>query len=395
MATNSNSNSEDIAIMTTNNNSNSKVARRKPARAVPPASPELATLDGLLSDSTSSDLLVTNYPEDEAVRHATLSAKEAHVWPLQDGAPYHQYRELCIFYTRTDGTPMERDDAIEQLLRVRESTVLTLRIALGLWNLRRNDQQLCLNGSAAIRIEEILAWRGVKKHSRVKGTVRQSDGWQTKDLDAVREDFLLAASFYLRGYHPIWKRGKCKGRYVVTAPYIRVTFVDREDLWGNEELAGVFVAPGDWINDYEHAGNFFLTPIDRRVFALNPQNEKHELRLALFLTERWRKQAKTRAYSTPITMETLLQESVIPVNEKNLTNRFAPRIEQALAHLQRKGIIGSYRCLTPVDRSMPRWGNAWLGSQWCILPPDEIITVLERIVRPELPALPFPSPRAA
>jgi hypothetical protein len=174
-----------------------------------------------------------------------------------------------------------------------------------------------------------------------------------------------------------------------------VTFVDREDLWGNEELAGVFVAPGDWINDYEQAGNYFLTPVDRRVFALNPQNEKHELRLALFLTERWRKQAKTRVYSTPITMETLLQESVIRVNEKNLTNRFVPRIEQALAHLQRKGIIGSYRCLNPVDRSKPRWGTAWRMSEWCILPSAENVYALERIVRPELPALPLPSPRAA
>jgi len=381
--------------MATNSNSNGKAARRKPAYAAPPASPELATLDGILADSTSPDLLVTNYLEDEAVRHATLSAKEARDWPLQDGAPYLQHRELCVFYTRSDGTPMERNDAINQLLHVRESTALTLRIALGLWNLRRNDQHLCLNGSAAIRIEEILAWRGIKKHSRVKGTVRQSDGWQTKDVDAVREDFLLAASFYLRGYHPIWKRGKWKGRYVVTAPYLRVTFVDREDLWGNEELAGVFVAPGDWINSYESAGNYFLTPVDRRVFALNPQNDQHELRIALFLTERWRKQAKTRAYGTSITMETLLQESVIRVNEKNLTNCFVPRIEQALAHLHQKGIIGSYHCLNPVDRSKPRWGNAWLGSQWRILPPDEIITVLERIVRRELPALPLPSPRAA
>jgi hypothetical protein len=203
MTTHSNSNSEDIAIMTTHSNSTSKAARRKPAHAALPASPELATLDGILADSTSSDLLVTNYLEDEAMRHAVLSAKEAHAWPRQDGAPYHQHRELCVFYTRSDGTPMERDDAINQLLHVRESTVLTLRIALGLWNLRRYDQHLCLNDSAAIRIEEILAWRGVKKHSRVTGTVWQSDGWQTKDVDAVREDFLLAAAFYLRGYRTL------------------------------------------------------------------------------------------------------------------------------------------------------------------------------------------------
>lgn len=329
------------------------------------------------------------YLEDEAVRHAAFRAGQRHEWSQDSGMYRYKHKSLGV-YLGDPEHPMPLEEALARLRNISESTVLTMRIAMGLWNIRRYDGQLLKNGAAPMPIDEILLWRGVKKHSRLAypqqgespaSEQRRTDGWNTKHVAAVVDDFALAELFYVHGSHDIWKNGKRVGSYEVSSPYMRATPVKRKDLWGHEEVVGMFVSPGDWIVSYAENGNYFLTPADRRVFQLNPQNEQHELRIALYLVELWRKQAKDRAYSEPIVMSDLLRESVIAVNEKNLTNRFAPRIEEALANLQRRGIIGRCECLTPVDKNKAHWGKDWLAARWRILPPQDVIDALEQIVR--------------
>ena len=57
-------------------------------------------------------------------------------------------------------------------------------------------------------------------------------------------------------------------------------------------MTGLFVTAGDWINVYEEQGSYFLAAVEQKVFQLNPHDEQHELRIALYLTERWREQAR-------------------------------------------------------------------------------------------------------
>jgi len=64
---------------------------------------------------------------------------------------------------------------------------------------------------------------------------------------------------------------------------------------------------------------------------------------------------------------------MIEVDERHLTNRFVPRIEEALRQLEEMGIIGKLLLLTPIDTTQVRWGKEWLASRWEILPPLKLI----------------------
>ncbi len=170
------------------------------------------------------------------------------------------------------------------------------------------------NGSVGITYDEILEWRGIKKHSRdaYPGTrVHVTDGYRTEDREQIRNDLALASRYYLRGQHTVARKGK-KQTINVDGPYLRVSLVSRPTLWKGtsaregiprDEHLGVFFSLGDWINTYEEARNHYLAEIDRRIFQLNPQNQQHELKLALFLVELWRTQAHEgnprRRSSTP------------------------------------------------------------------------------------------------
>jgi len=156
----------------------------------------------------------------------------------------------------------------------------------------------------------------------------------------------------------------------------------RETQQDGRIILGFLVSPGDWINTYERHQNYFLAEIDSQIFKLNPQNDRYALRLALYLTERWREQAKQGDFSTPIPMFELLEASMIEVDERHLTSRFVPRIEAALEKLEQMGIIGKQLCLSDIDRNQTRWSKDWLTSRWEILPPLKLIQEYQAMNNP-------------
>lgn len=267
--------------------------------------------------------------------------------------------------------PLEKDEIEHYIHQLDESTVLTARILLGIWNIRRSEQQLAKDGSAAIRIDDILEWRGVQKHQRLlyEGAPSYTtDGYQWKHKQEVHKDIKLLELFHLRGQHAITIKGK-SWQFVIDGPYLRVTSVKEKMGPVEEDPIGYFIAPGAWINTYEEHGNVVLVEIDRRIFQLNPQNDQLALRIALYLTEHWRLHFTTGHYADPMVMQELLKASMIPIDRSNLTSRFIPRVEAALQKLCTQGIIGSADQLTPVDRTQSRWGKEWLSSHWRIMPP--------------------------
>ncbi len=316
---------------------------------------------------------VPAYQEDTAVREATLAGPD--YWTTEDDV----YRfasspdDLAIYFGDPKH-PMSVTDAIKRLHLLGDSTVLTARIALGLWNQRRREGRLSKNGDAALRYDEILAWRGIEKLTRATqpgGIKKHSDGYRDSHKKQVRQDLELLQHYYLRGSHTV----RVKGRVMtirVDGPYLRVGPVTAEIEWKEADV-GVYLSPGPWVNSYEDYDNWTFAEIDRRIFELVPQNDQHELRLALYLVERWRQQAQRQTYAEPIVMEDLLTASVITIDRKHLTDRFVKRIHDALDHLCRRKIIGSCVCLTPVDEHKPQWGKDWLASVWQILPPEDLI----------------------
>ncbi len=321
-------------------------------------------------------LATTNYQVDRSIREATLATPDQ----------WHEESEMLVFtssdklkvYLGTPRDPLEMSEALKRIRELSESTALTARIVLGLWNIRRSNSQLAKDGSVAMRLEEVLEWRGIKKHSYLAHpdipgcTKRYTDGYEARYRDQVLKDLDLLASCCVRGRVTATFKGK-KVQASINGPYLNYSIVTYNTLWTEEAIAGAFISPGAWVNAYAEYDNYFLAEIDRKIFQFHPQNQQYELRLALYLTERWRQLAREGNFDKEISMADLLASSMIRVDKANLTYRFVPRIQKALDALWERGIIGApARCTTPVDTSQSRWGNAWLASQWVILPPSEV-----------------------
>ncbi len=340
--------------------------------------------------SSDTTLVTTSFQEDRAIREATLARKAD--WekePTLNRMRYRASNKLLVYIGNPDH-PLSINDALERIRALGETTILTARILLGLWNIRRSEGQLSKDGSAAIRVDEILAWRGVQKHTRVYESLQKrfTDGYQWKHKQQVHRDVLLLEQCYLRGYHNVIVKGRNR-RFLIDSPYLRVASVKDATQVDDGEPVGYFIAPGAWINTYEEHGNLFFVELDRRIFQLNPQNEQIALRIALYLTEYWRQLARTGNFEQPISMHDLLLHSMVPIDEGHLTSRFAPRVEEALDTLIQRGIVGEAHPLVPIDKTKAHWGRDWLMALWLLLPPIEAIE--QHSMQALLPA-PAPAP---
>ncbi len=338
------------------------------------------SLFAYVTPEVTSSMTVTSYRPDQAMREASLAQKDQWKAGL-DGELFYLASNALEIYLGTREHPLELPQALKQIRRLSESTVLTGRILLGLWNIRRYNHRVSKNGSVAVLLEEILQWQGIQKHSRVAHpgtTKRYTDGYRTEQKQRVIQDLVLLASCNVRGTSTITVKGK-SAAIEVDGPYMRYSVVSRKTGPGEKSIIGFLVSPGDWISTYEQQHHQYLAEVDSQIFKLNPQNDRYALRLALYLTERWREQAREGDFSAPITMSELLAASMIAVDERHLTVRFIPRIEDALAQLESMGIVGKQLCLTTVDKTQARWGKDWLASHWEILPPLTLIREFQAI----------------
>ncbi len=333
---------------------------------------KLSMLANIPPPDLTERFTVTASQIDRSMREATLARED--LWEADDSTRIFSASNNLQIYLGTPHSPLDLSEAQEKIRQLGGSTVLTARVVMGLWNLRRNDSRLAINGSAAIHIDEIFAWRGLQKHQRSAypgATHQRTDGYRTEQKRQVLRDLSLLASCCVRGHCTVNIKGRRKTFYI-NGPYLRYSVVTTPTTWGEQEVVGFFLSPGDWIATYEAHDHDFLVEIDRRIFLLNPQNEQHELRLALYLVELWRQLAKQGSYGQPIPMIELLTASMIPVDKVNVT-RFAARIENALEVLWKRGILGAKpEPIHPIDKNKTRWGNDWLISQWILVPPFEI-----------------------
>lgn len=332
-----------------------------------------------VAPEVTTTMTVTNYRPDQAVREASLAKKE-HWRPREGEISYFASNTLEV-YLGTPEHPLELSQAFRQIRQLSESTVLASRILLGLWNARRYNNRASKNGSVAVLLEEILQWQGLQKHSRMAhpgAKKRYTDGYRIEQKQRVIQDLALLASCNVRGTCSITVKGKTMS-IEVDGPYLRYSIVSRKTSEGDKVIIGFLVSPGDWINTYEQHQNYSLAEVDSQIFKLNPQNDRYALRLALYLTERWREQAPLGNFSVPITMADLLAASMIEVDERHLTNRFVPKVEAALLQLEEMGVIGKQQKLAEIDTTQARWGKEWLSAQWEILPPLKLIQEYQMI----------------
>jgi hypothetical protein len=330
----------------------------------------LTILDSLPAPEVSSHITTTVSPVDATLREASFASED--LWEIEANmhTPIFYSSNMLQMYLGTPKSPLRVNEAQEKIRQLSGGTVLTARIAMGLWNMRRHDNRLSLNGSVAVRLDEILAWRGIQKHIRNAygnpntSTRARTDGYRAEQRQQVLNDFELLSSCCVRGQCTIEIKPNKKETFYIDGPYWRYSIVTKVNLLNEREVIGIFLSPGDWILTSEIYTSNFLADIDQKIFRLHPQSEQHELRIALYLVERWRQQQQN-----PIEMQHLLDESMIIVNTKNIA-RFINRIEDALNKLWEYGILGEpARCLSQIDKNKTRWARDWLSSQWSLTPP--------------------------
>lgn len=380
--------------------------------------------ESLLANVTTQvtkSITVPNYKPDQAVREASLARKNKWI-PVGAGVVYTASNALEV-YLGTPEHPLELPQALQQIRQLSESTVLTARILLGLWNSRRRNAHVSKGDSVAILLEEILQWQGIQKQSRVAyegSTKKYTEGYRAEQKQRVITDLVMLAACSVRGHCTITINGRSK-KIFLDGPYLHFTTVKTETLFG-ETVLGFLVSPGGWIHAYEEHQNYYLAEVDSKIFSeLHPVTDRYALRIALYLTERWREQARQGNFSTPITMMDLLVASMIEVDRRHLTAEFAPAIEKALIKLENMNVIGKQACIsgfhigvqeteentwlvntcmkmhqpsrkveqqtsdtgdhcaTAVEYEATRWGKDWLTSSWEILPPMELIHTYQAI----------------
>jgi hypothetical protein len=308
-------------------------------------------------------MTTTNSQIDQSIREASFADWDQNL--------YTSSNNLEV-YLGSRQAPLPITEAQAKLQQIGGSTVLTARVVLGLWNLRRNDERFSLNGSAAIRLDEILAWRGMQLHERpvIPGSTQtRQDGYRTEQRQQIIRDLDILAECCVRGTVIAKIRGRDK-RIYVDGPYLRHSLVSVETPRG-ADIIGFFISPGDWIHTFDTSA--FHAEIDQRIFRLNPQNQQHELRIALYLVESWRQRALQGQSNGLFRMQDMLAASMIEVDTLHMS-RFITRIERALSALWEQGILGEEpQCQSWIDRQQSRWRKEWLESYWRLVPPTNIV----------------------
>jgi hypothetical protein len=337
-------------------------------------------LQAPLPTSSETRLLIPLYYHEEHTAFREASLSKTHRWTYDeenlDDPHFISTTKLEVYMSRPS-EPIGIAAAMQRIQQLGPSTVLTARIAFGLWNIRRNDPLYSENGWVGIEVYEFLALRGIKMHSRAISSTsdaRISDGYyEKKYIQQVQHELELLQGCHIRRWVTL-------DNYY-DSPYLRVSLLmHRNKKRGPDQMIRVAVSPGEWMPSTLHHAFHRFSKIDERIFQLNLQYDLTTIFIGLYLSERWRHQALqatsrvTEAndpwepYREPISMQDLLEASVIEIDWHNLTSRFFERIETAFHLLFKNQILGTpAQCLTNIDKSR-NWGKAWLASQWLLLP---------------------------
>lgn len=363
-----------------------------------PTERQRALLANIPRKAPTTQLVVSTFEEDTAFRESCLADEQE--WFDHNDVVYFQSSNNIKVYISPPNAPLDLSLAHEQIKKIGISTVLTARIALGLWNSRRYDQRLSENGSTAIALHEILTWRGIKQHTKpaTNGSkVRVNDGYLSKYKRQITRDFYYLQQCYLSGeYSRIDTNGRLR-RFIVDGPYLRVSVVWEKNLWGENDIVGFLVSPGDWITTHTGMAFGYFGFLDQRIFKLHARYDQLALHLALYLVERWSRQAqhshdvKDRAtYKETITTEELLTASMITFDRQHFPIRFKDRIHRAINKLYEQKILGEPALCVSDDDPQRTWREQWLQSRWTLIP---YVDEIERAI-PQLEAPTSPKPNA-
>lgn len=359
-----------------------------------------------LNSLVNAPVTALDHPPGRAVRQASLAAKTS--WK----AGHHKGSQAQrLYYVADNGieislgtpeNPLDLEEAKKQIKKAGELTVLIDRLLFWYWLTRSRPRPgdgkvfVAKNGSVPVSIEELLTMLGYKKHLKRERPLegqQYTDGFRTEDKDRLAWNITLLAAFQVQSSFagddpPI--------PLDIHGAYLRYSLA----YWDGVHV-GYLISPGDWINTVHLPDIPALMRIDEQIFQFDRQEQQHEIRLCLYLAEAFRDQLKEGTLGQPlmvpvenhpgkfryITMEELLNEAKIKIDRNNLTQRFAPRIEDALQVLIRKNILARAEPVTPPDKQKGYWGKAWCAMPMIIQAPLSLVEEY-RLLQPQTPMLP-------
>lgn len=330
---------------------------------------------------------VLDHPASRAVRQASLASKTS--WKTGSHSGSQAKR---LYYVADNGieislgtleNPLDLEEAKKQIKRAGELTVLVDRLLFWFWLSRSRPRPgdgktfLSRNGSVPVSIEELLHILGFNKHMKREypgGGQKYSDGYRVEDKGRLTWNIALLAEFQVSSV--------TESGFGIHGAYMRYSL----GFWEGVH-AGFLISPGDWINTIDLPEIAMLMRIDEQIFQFDRQAEQHEIRLCLYLAEAFRDQAKNGTLGQPlvvplegvsgesryITMEELLNEAKIKIDNKNLTHRFVPRIEDALQNLKNRHILARAEPEIPINRQQGYWGKSWCNTPMIIQAPRHLV----------------------
>ena len=315
---------------------------------------------------------------DQLTQAAIRGMWAPHEWQRPaDGLPYFVDASGVQVYAAppaTGGTPSPEAIAAASriVLDLDDNKVSAFIICLGKWFAETGTAAAQLE-PARLHVEDVLAFRGLKKHAH--------GGYRPEQKEEAKHDILFLRNLWVRSREVVWdvnKRGKReKVAVAVDDPLIEVSIESTVDLWGNETPFAFRVRPGPWAKHYLGEGTHWTTSVLRQIMRYHPYSDRLKMRLGIYLAFQWRIRARIGTWDQPWKLRTLLEGAKIEIPKKD-PQRFFPRVLASLQEMQRDGVLAVCEALDypnwqpPADEPPKRWVPKLLEGRWRLLPPDAV-----------------------
>lgn len=290
------------------------------------------------------------------------------------GAPFYKDKNLVLVYAK---------DASDIVLSLDDAKANAFIICLGKWWAETSGDTTWPR-DARIYVEDILAFRGIKKH--VHG------GYEPKQKEAVKEDILALRHLWVRSHQQIWETTRSGKRRLVDVdvddPLVEVSVESTVDLWGERAPYAIRFRPGPWARYYLGDAQHWTTPVLKTVMGYDPRYDRLKMRLGIYLAFQWRIRARKSSWDQPWKLRTLLEGAKVDIPKRN-PQRFFPQVIRALEGLRADGVLTVCEALdfpdwtVPADEPPKRWVPKLLDGRWRLLP---VAAVRDRL--PRLPDAP-------
>lgn len=309
-------------------------------------------------------LTVLSDPHTQAGVHS-IWCPEAWERPVDGGRPYYRDKNGVMVYAR---------DAGDLILGLDDARASALLVCLGKW-FAETGGNLTWPDTIRVHVDDILAFRGIKKHTH--------GGYEPKQKEATKEDLLFLAGLWVRSHQKVWegtRGGKRRPVEVdVDDPLVLVSLESTVDLWGERIPYAFRFSPGPWAKHYlgDGGGAKWTTPILRQIMRYDPRQGvgRMKMRLGIYLAFQWRIRAGAGTWEQPWKLRTLLEGARIAVPAGH-PQRFFPRVLRALDELHRDGVLAVCEAIdtpgwtAPADEPPKRWVPRLLDARWRLLPED-------------------------